>query len=242
MSNSYFQFKQFTVQQDKCAMKVTTDGCLFGSLSPTLSEGEGVLRVLDIGTGTGLLALMFAQKNQNAFIDAIEIDKDAFEQAAENITASPWAARIKVIHADAKSFSSPHQYDVIISNPPFYENELKADDKKKNVAHHGDELSLTELLLVIKNNLSPSGTFFLLLPYKRNEEIKNLLLENDLTVSNIVFVKQSVQHGYFRIMLAGKLKAGGTNETLINEIAIWDEKQQYTDTFINLLKDYYLYL
>jgi len=150
-------------------MKVTTDGCLFGSLSPTLSEGEGVLKVLDIGTGTGLLALMFAQKNQNAFIDAIEIDKDAFEQAAENITASPWADRINIIHADARNYSFPQQYDIIISNPPFYENELKADDKKKNVAHHSDELSLAKLLIVIKNNLSPSGTFFLLLPYKRNK-------------------------------------------------------------------------
>lgn len=242
MSNSYFQFKQFTVQQDRCAMKVTTDGCLFGGLSPALAEGEGVLRVLDIGTGTGLLALMFAQKKQNAFIDAIEIDKDSAEQSAENIAASPWADRIKVIHADAREYSFTYHYDVIISNPPFYENELKADDKKKNIAHHGDELSLTELLFIIKNNISPSGTFFLLLPYKRNEEIKNLLVENDLSISNMLFVKQSVQHGYFRIMLTGKLKVSESNETVIDEIAIRDDQQQYTSSFKDLLKDYYLHL
>lgn len=242
MANTYFQFKQFTVQQDRCAMKVTTDGCLFGSLSPTLSEGEGVLRVLDIGTGTGLLVLMFAQKNQNAFIDAIEIDKDAAEQAKENITASPWADRIKVIHADARSYSFPQQYDVIISNPPFYENELKADDKKKNVAHHSDDLSLAELLTVIKNNLSPSGIFFLLLPYKRNEEIKNLILENDLALSNMVFVKQSVLHGYFRIMLQGKLKADGAAATIIDEIAIKNDKGEYTEKFMSLLSGFYLHL
>lgn len=225
-------------------MKVTTDGCLFGAwAAERIGRQElGVGNILDIGTGTGLLALMFAQKNQNAFIDAIEIDKDAAEQAAENIAASPWSDRINIIHADARNYFFSHQYDIIISNPPFYENELKADDKKRNIAQHGDELSLTELLLVIKNNLSPLGSFYLLLPYKRSEEIKYLLLENDLTVLNIVFVKQSVQHGYFRMMLAGKLKTGGTNEAAINEIAIWDEKQQYTDTFINLLKDYYLHL
>lgn len=242
MANTYFQFKQFTVQQDKCAMKVTTDSCLFGSLSPTLSEGEGVLNVLDIGTGTGLLSLMFAQKKQNALIDAIEIDKDAFEQAKENIAASPWADRINIIHADARNYSFPQKYDAIISNPPFYENELKADDKKKNVAHHGDDLTLNELFSIIKNNLSPTGFFYLLLPYKRNEEVKNLLLENDLAVSNLVFVRQSVAHDYFRIILAGKINSGGSNETRIDEIAIWNDKQQYTDAFKNLLKDYYLYL
>jgi len=138
MANTYFQFKQFTVQQDKCAMKVTTDSCLFGSLSPTLSEGEGVLNVLDIGTGTGLLSLMFAQKKQNALIEAIEIDKDAFEQAKENIAASPWSYRINIIHADARNYPFPQKYDVIISNPPFYQNVLNTDDKMKNITHAGD--------------------------------------------------------------------------------------------------------
>ena len=119
---------------------------------------------------------------------------------------------------------------------------MKADDKKKNIAHHGDDLSLAELLTVIKTNLSPSGIFFLLLPYKRNEEIKNLLVENDLTVSKMVFVKQTVQHGYFRIMLVGKLITDESNETAIDEITIRDDQQQYTSSFKDLLKDYYLHL
>jgi len=101
---------------------------------------------------------------------------------------------------------------------------------------------LTIIQFTIKNNLSPSGAFFLLLPYKRNEEIKNLLLENNLAISNLLFVRQSVAHDYFRIMLAGKINPDGSNETRIEEIAIWNDKQQYTDAFKNLLKDYYLYL
>jgi len=184
---------------------------------------------------------MLAQKNKNS-IDAIEMDKDAFEQATENSSASPWADRINIIHADARSHFFSQKYDVIISNPPFYENELKGDDKKKNVAHHGDDLSLNELLFVIKNNLSPSGIFFLLLPYKRNEEIKSLLTENDLVVSNIIFVKQSVQHGYFRIMLQGKLKTNGSAETMIDEMAIRNDKGEYTEKFMHLLHEYYLHL
>ena len=243
MANSYFKFKQFTIQQDRCAMKVTTDGCLFGAWAgnEVISLRSEIKWVLDIGTGTGLLALILAQKNEMR-IDAIEIDKDAFEQATENIAASPWADRIKIIRGDVKNFLFPHKYDVIISNPPFYENELKADDKKKNIAHHGDELSLVELLAVIKNNLSSGGIFYLLLPYKRNEEIKKLLFENDLTVSSLVFVKQSHNHDYFRIMLAGKIKTAAANETMIEEMAITDEYGQYTARFKTLLGDYYLNL
>jgi tRNA1Val (adenine37-N6)-methyltransferase len=123
MSNSYFQFKQFIIHQDRCAMKVTTDGCLFGSLSPTLIKEERVINVLDIGTGTGLLSLMLAQAKHNAYIDAIEIDKDAFEQACQNVEVSPWGGRIKVFHADARDNEFPHKYDLIISNPPFYEKD-----------------------------------------------------------------------------------------------------------------------
>jgi tRNA1Val (adenine37-N6)-methyltransferase len=242
MPNSYFQFKQFMIQQDRCAMKVTTDACLFGSLLPTSSGGGGARNVLDIGTGTALLSLMYAQKNNKAVIDAIEIDEDAYRQAKENAGASPWKDRITIIHADAKSYPFSKKYDCIMSNPPFYENELKAENIKKNIAHHNDGLSLDELLSVIQKNLEPGSLFFLLLPYKRNAEIRDLILKHKFDILQMTFVRQSVNHDYFRIMLAGKLRTDELKETMINEISIWDDKQQYTTEFTALLKDYYLHL
>lgn len=225
-------------------MKVTTDACLFGAWTTEQIKNEKLIitNCLDIGTGTGLLPLLLSQKISALNFDAVEIDKDSFEQAKENIAASPWAGRIKVIHADARDLSSENKYAIIISNPPFYENELKGDNKKKNIAHHSDDLSLSELLKIIKNNLSTDGTFYLLLPYKRNEEIKKLIRETGLFIQQIIFVRQSVNHDFSRFMIAGKLKADESNETMINEITIRDEEQQYTDGFKNLLRDYYLHL
>jgi tRNA1Val (adenine37-N6)-methyltransferase len=121
VANNYFQFKQFTIHQDRCAMKVTTDGCLFGAWIAKQVDGNklAVDNILDIGTGTGLLSLMIAQQSP-AKIDAIEIDKETYEQAKENVAASPWAERINIIHGDAKQLPASQQYDVIVSNPPFY--------------------------------------------------------------------------------------------------------------------------
>ena len=116
------------------------------------------------------------------------------------------------------------------------------DNEKKNIAHHHSGLLFEELLGIIKGNLSSAGTFYLLLPFKRNEEIKKIILKQDLFVSKIVFVKQSTKHNYFRIMIAGKLIQGSDPETLIGEISIWDDQQQYKEEFKELLKDYYLYL
>jgi tRNA1Val (adenine37-N6)-methyltransferase len=244
MANTYFQFKQFTVHQDKCAMKVTTDGCLFGAWTAERSgslESE-VWSGVDIGTGTGLLSLMLAQKNTTALFDAIEIDENAAKQAEENIVASPWEEAIKIINADGKTFQFSKKYDLIISNPPFYENELKGDDKGKNTAHHDKGMLLEDLLIVIKDNLNLDGRFYLLLPYKRNKEIETLLLKHEFNITRMVFVKQSVKHDYFRIMLEGKLNRGETTETMIDEISIKDEKDKYTLQFVSLLKDYYLHL
>ncbi len=245
MSNSYFQFKQFTIHQDRCAMKVTTDSCLFGAWSGRVIRSQpAVPRLLDIGTGTGLLSLMLAQQHE-AIIDAIEIEKDAADQATENIAASPWADRVKIIHADAGKFRFRDKYNLIISNPPFYEKELKGDDVKKNIAHHNEGLLLPGLLAIVKNNLEIDGSFFLLLPYKRMEEFKNLFLENGLVIQRLLFVKQSVDHDYFRIMLEGKFKPVATNrvtEIQEDQISIKDSEGQYTPAFINLLKDYYLHL
>lgn len=243
MANSFFKFKQFTIHQDRCAMKVTTDACLFGAWVAneigSLKADAGSL--LDIGTGTGVLTLMIAQKS-GMFIETIEIDKEAFMQASENITSSPYKKRIMAHHADIKGFHTEKKYDIIISNPPFYENELKSDSSKKNIAHHSQDLSLPELFIAIKNCLAREGLFFLLLPFKRHDEIKKRMAEHDIAVSQMVFVRQSVQHDYFRIMLSGTVDNSGISATQISEMAIWDESKQYTPEFTALLKDYYLYL
>ena len=224
-------------------MKVTTDACLFGAwvANEDKSKNSEVKSVLDIGAGTGVLSLMYAQKNPVANIDAIEIDERAYAQAKENIAASPFAERITIVHDDAKKLTSSKKYDSIISNVPFYEKEIRSNDPMKNVAHHNSGLLLEELLGLIKDNLLPLGNFYLLLPFKRNEEIKKILLKQDLFVSKIVFVKPSTRHSYIRMMVAGTLEKNRA-ETLIEEISICDDQQQYKEEFRELLKDYYLYL
>ena len=144
MANTYFQFRQFIIHQDRCAMKVTTDACLFGAwvANQIKNTGSEFSTALDIGTGTGLLSLMVSQKN-DLKIDTIEIEDDAFEQLKENIADSPWKDRINLFHNDVRNFIFNQQYDVIFSNPPFYENELKSDDAKRNLALHGTNYHLT---------------------------------------------------------------------------------------------------
>ena len=225
-------------------MKVTTDACLFGALIADQIKNEELIinELLDIGTGTALLSLMYAQKNPAAIIDSIEIGIEAAVQAKENVQSSPWKERINIINEDARAFEFGKKYDLIISNPPFYEKEIKAGSSKKNIAHHNDGLLLEELLIIIKKTLKHTGIFFLLLPYKRNEEIKRLLIKNEFEILRMILVKQSTRHDYFRIILTGKFKTGKLTETELNEISIWDEKQQYTSEFVELLKDYYLHL
>lgn len=225
-------------------MKVTTDGCLFGAWTAErlMKQKAGKGRLLDVGTGTGLLSLMLAQKNTDLSIDAIELDKEAAQQAKENVLCSPWTSNITVINADAKDFPYGHKYDVIIANPPFYESELKGTDTRKNMAHHNEGLLLHELLTIVKNNLKAVGRFFLLLPYKRNREIKDLLLEHKLGFEEVIFVRQSVNHDFFRIMFSGYLNPDENTETTFDEMSICNDKQQYTPEFIELLRDYYLYL
>ncbi len=243
MPNSSFQFKQFIVRQDKCAMKVTTDACLFGAIAANAIQNGNyeARRLLDIGTGTGLLSLMIAQRNNAATIDAIEIDKDTCSQAMENITASPFKERINILHGDARAFTAENKYDVIISNPPFYTNELKSGNTKKDTAHHSNELELDDLLDIIKRNINATtGKFFLLLPYKRYDEIIDLLKDKGAFLIKETLVRQSFNHDYFRIILEASFSF--ITEPARKEIAIKDEDDKYTAEFTGLLKDYYLYL
>jgi tRNA1Val (adenine37-N6)-methyltransferase len=228
-------------------MKVTTDGCLFGAwASEKIASWEGKKNerekkhILDIGTGTGLISLMLAQK-LNASIDTIEIDDDAYQQAKENFSSSPWSDKLHAIHGNAKEFLFPRKYDVIVSNPPFYENELRSASIKKNKAHHEEGLLLDDLVTIIANNLQPDGYFFLLFPCKRSKEIEPALTSHSLALTHSMLVKQSTIHDHFRIMLSGT-HAGNKQPYPITEELSIKNGPNYTSTFISLLKDYYLYL
>jgi tRNA1Val (adenine37-N6)-methyltransferase len=240
LPNQYFQFKKFIVQQDKCSMKVCTDSCLFGAWIALIIERKDInpKSILDIGAGTGLLSLMLAQKN-NARIDAVEIDTNAFEQATQNINVSPWHERIKVFNNDIKKWNATLKYDLIITNPPFYENDLISEDERKNISKHGAALSLEELIAITKNLLNNDGSFAVLLPWQRTNLFENLALKHFLFVKEKIEVKQRPSHNYFRtILILQKQKTVILNK----ELTIKNNDKEYSNEFKDLLKDYYLYL
>lgn len=217
-------------------MKVTTPACLFGAwCAEKISNLSGSKSALDIGTGTGLLSLMIAQKS-GLPIDAVEIDADAAMEAKENLRTSPFTS-IELIKGDLITCDLPH-YDVIFSNPPFYENELKSPDASRNIAHHSESLSWKELFSFIQDHLSQTGKFFLLLPLKRMKDLESFARLNKLYLNEIVKVKPTPAQAALWIMAEG-----GKEETECNitEIIIRDGNE-YTKAFIALLKDYYLKL
>lgn len=238
MSNNYFQFKQFTIRQDQCAMKVCTDACLFGAWAADSLQNKTINSILDIGAGTGLLSLQLAQRT-TAGIDAVEIDTGAFLQAAENFLQSPWKKRLHITNTDITTFTAEKRYDCIISNPPFFEDDLKSPQQNKNAAKHDTTLTLPVLLQQVKLLLKEEGCFAVLLPYHRVDYFINEALPYNLFCNEKVLVKQTTTHNYFRGML---LFSANKTEAAIKEITIKDETGSYTPAFTTLLKDYYLYL
>jgi len=222
-------------------MKVTTDSCLFGAWTASKLANTTAKTMLDLGAGTGLLSLMCAQKSPELRIDAIEIDNDASAQAKESFLASPWSDRINNLHGDIRNFSFEKTYDLVISNPPFYENELKPEQGQRRLAHH-EGFQLTELFAITSKLLSQNGQFFFLLPYKRNQEIESLLKTNGLAANEHLLVRQSKSHEPIRILLSGcRLAETNSLDKSASEIIIRNG-DKYSDEFIELLKDYYLYL
>ena len=245
MANNYFQFKQFTVQQEHCAMKVTTDACLFGAWVGEIVNRElGVVsqkvqrRILDIGTGTGLLTLMLAQKAPNAQIDAVEIDAEAAKQATNNFNASQWKERLRIHNEDINKYDPVDNYDFIITNPPFFDNDLKSDSNKRNLAMHSKALSLEELFASIKRLLKKDGSFAILLPSHRSSYFEKIALDADFHLLEKVSVKQTPNHLSFRSMLL----FGNKDETIVEKEMIIKDGNAYTQSFTALLRDYYLYL
>lgn len=244
LANNYFQFKQFTVQQSRCAMKVSTDACIFGaavaesSADIGLQDTSTIKNYLDIGTGTGLLSLMVAQKT-TAIIDAVEIDKAACEQASENFKASPFKGRLSIYHTDILDFKSCKKYEVIFSNPPFYEGDLLSPDKQINAAKHDTALTLQQLLMVAASLLKSDGVFAVLLSYHRVNECIEKAIGHGLYLQEKILVRHSVKHAYFRgILFFVKQPVAAVTK----ELVIKNEEGIYTTGFTALLKDYYLHL
>jgi tRNA1Val (adenine37-N6)-methyltransferase len=242
LANHYFKFKQFTIHQQMCAMKVTTDGCLFGAVcaSIVLPEKPLLYNVLDIGAGTGLLSLMFAQQHPNAHITAVEIDTNAANQAAENFSNSPWNNRLNIKCSSIQEFSPSQPYDLIVSNPPFYENQLVSGTVNKDLAHHSSQLTLMELITLIKKLLTGEGQCMILMPYSREEETIAKSAVNELFVRKIVRVRQTPKHNFFRsILIFSQYLNDSANK---EELLIKDDTGEYSAAFKNLLSPYYFYL
>ncbi|TXK45925.1 methyltransferase [Pontibacter qinzhouensis] len=236
MPNTYFQFKQFRVEQEKCAMKVCTDSCLFGAVV----EVERAQRIMDIGTGTGLLALMVAQRS-GAEIDAVEINPEAQQQAAENFAASPWANRLHLHPQSLQEFAKTcqHQYDVILSNPPFFLSSLKSGDKAKDTAKHTGDLLFEEILAFAAAQLTPDGKLHLLLPPAEAQYFEELATRFGLFMGHRleVFTRvggKCIRHiqTYTRVAAA----APATASICIREA----DAVTYTVAFSRLLQPFYL--
>jgi tRNA1Val (adenine37-N6)-methyltransferase len=232
MANPYFQFKQFTVRHDRCGMKVGTDGVLLGAWSPI---GDAQF-VLDIGAGSGLVALMLAQRS-SARIVAVELDEAAAIQAKENIEASPWLERMEVAQGDILSFSSDILFDLIVSNPPFFDLSLQSPDQKRTRARHTEGLSYDALLRKSAELLSPRGRICLIVPADKEQKIDELAQKNRLFPIRKTYVlpKPDAQPKRLLLELSVVERPLQTDELVI-ELA----RHQYSEGYISLTRDFYL--
>lgn len=233
-----FQFKQFSVKQDKTAMKVGTDGVLLGSWTPL---DNNPYSILDIGTGTGLVALMLAQRSYAEQIDALEIEENAYEQAVENFEESPWNDRLFCYHAGLDEFVEEveEEYDVIVCNPPFFESNNQIRNQARKTARFYDVLPFDELIEGVSVLLSDSGVFTVIIPFDEEQKFVSMATGFGLFPFKITHVKGTMTSKIKRSLIAfSKEEQEIVSDILILEI----ERHHYTSEFKELVKDFYLKL
>ena len=233
MPNPYFSFKQFTVRHDRCAMKVGTDGVLLGAWIDLNSSR----RILDIGTGTGLIALMLAQRCSDARIIAVDIDSVAVEQAQENIQASPWKNRVEVLQQDICTYHPHGTFDTIVSNPPYFIDSLKCPDGQRSTARHTDTLDADRLIGKVSELLSPDGSFSIILPAEQTEDLIRVADEKGLYPSRQTRVITRPGLSPKRILMEfRKISTVFQPDELVIEL----ERHVYSEEYIALTKEFYL--
>lgn len=233
MKNQPFRFKQFVVNQEKGAMKVNTDGVLLGAWTKTDNQEH----ILDIGTGTGVIALMMAQKNLEAFIDAIDIDSDSCTQARENFSNSLWKERFRCFNSSLQNFDSGKQYDLIISNPPYFIDSHKSSYATKNKAKHADTLSYQDLLKGIARLMAPTGRASLVLPVFNFAYLEDMAREEELFVTRQTEV--IAVSGKLSYLVLAQLERKPKHYSK-SEIHIQHESGDFTDEYMSMTREFYL--
>lgn len=239
-----FTFKQFVIEQDKCAMKVGTDGVLLGAWAelPFIpNTHHPIPRILDIGTGTGLVALMMAQRYTDALIDAVEIDADAAGQAKENVERSSFSSRVNVFESSIQSFaeSVTIRYDAIVSNPPFFEKSLKNPDEQKARARHTDTLSYRDLLRVVCKLLKDDGNVSVILP--TGNPLMKFIQEagcQGFLLSRQTLIKTAEKKDPKRCLV--ELRKCRKDAFRIEEVILMNNDNSRSEWYLNLTKDFYL--
>lgn len=236
MSSKPFVFKQFSVNQDRCAMKIGTDGVLLGAW---VSVENNPFAILDIGAGTGIIGLMLAQRSNAEVIDAIEIDDDAYEQCVDNFETSPWGDRLFCYHAGLDEFVDEidDKYELIISNPPFYSEDYKTDNQKRDKARFQDALPFNHLIDSASRLLTEQGKFAVIIPFKEEAKFIELASKSKLYPNKILRVKGNPNSEIKRSLLECSFRE---SEIKIENLIIETDRHQYTEDYINLTKDFYL--
>ncbi|WP_282629603.1 tRNA1(Val) (adenine(37)-N6)-methyltransferase [Empedobacter sedimenti] len=232
MNRKPFQFKQFSIFQDQTAMKVGTDGVLLGAWANVVGQN-----VLDIGTGTGLISLMIAQRFPKVNIDALEIDIDAFLQAKENFGNSKFNNRLSLFHTSLQNYNSTKKYDLIVSNPPFFTvNDLVSFDSRKQ-ARQQETLTFSDLISKTSQLLDQNGLASFIIPYDQINDFCATASQNELKLGRVVYIKGNEQSAIKRVLLEFSFQEKQLQEShLIIELG----RHQYTQDYINLTKEFYL--
>lgn len=228
-----FKFKKFEVDQSDCAMRINTDGVLLA----VMAGHESPVRILDVGTGTGVIALMLAQRYENARIDAVEIDVAAASRAGHNFANSDFASRLSVHCCDISLFAPSVKYDLILSNPPYFVNDLKSTEPRKGIARHAHDAFFENLIVKVAGLLSPSGVFWVILPIKQAIDLIAQAEPLGLYPSKIIQVFSDESKSAFRQIVCFSFTE---RSTVQQNFYIYDGTGQYTDAYVNLLKDYFL--
>lgn len=232
-----FRFKKFDIYQDRCAMKVGTDGVLLGAWAET----SGKQHVLDIGSGTGLLALMVAQRNPFAIIDALEVDESAFIQSRQNFLRSPWPERISAWHLPVQDFQPPHLFDMIICNPPFYLHSPAMPDSPRKLARLAHTLNPEELLDCSQRLLKDEGLLQLVLPHREGQNFVNIAQKKGWILHRRTLVRTKPQKTISRHLIALTRTAQVSDNNKENELVIqYEGTHTYTEAFRKILQEFYV--